>query len=323
MTEVGELRFDGRVAVVTGAGGGLGRRYALDLAARGARVLVNDVGCAPTGDGASTAPADAVVGEIRSAGGVALADTTDVGAADGGDAIVGACLDAWGRVDVVVNNAGIVRPGPVATVGRAAFEAVLATHLHGSIAVAAGAWPHMAAAGYGRIVNTSSSSVFGTDHVSTYVAAKSAVLGLTTSMACEGAAAGIKVNAVMPTAMTRLTAGIPNDELRALLDQHFPPETVSPLVLLLAHADAPCSGAIFAAGGGHFARVALAIGQGHVTADLTPEAVRDAFDTVRDMAGGTFPASTDDATGFVMARVLGRAAAPGVAALRPATPGRS
>jgi hypothetical protein len=127
----------------------------------------------------------------------------------------------------------------------------------------------------------------------------------------------------MPTAMTRLTAGIPNDELRALLDQHFPPETVSPLVLLLAHADAPCSGAIFAAGGGHFARVALAIGQGHVTADLTPEAVRDAFDTVRDMAGGTFPASTDDATGFVMGRVLGRAAAPGVAALRPATPGRS
>jgi NAD(P)-dependent dehydrogenase (short-subunit alcohol dehydrogenase family) len=318
-----ELWFDGRVAVVTGAGGGLGRRYALDLAARGARVLVNDVGCAPTGDGVSTAPADAVVDEIRSAGGVAMADTTDVGGPGGGDAIVGACLDAWGRVDVVVNNAGIVRPGPVASVGRAAFEAVLAAHLHGSIAVAAAAWPHMVAAGHGRIVNTSSSSVFGTDHVSTYVVAKSAMIGLTTSMACEGAAAGIQVNAVMPTAMTRLTSGIPNDELRAVLDEHFPPETVSPLVLLLAHADAPCSGAIFAAGGGHFARVALAIDQGHVTADLTPEAVRDAFDTVSDMAGSGFPASTDDATGFVLARVLGAAAGPGVANLRPPTPVRS
>ena len=112
-----DLGFDGRVAVVTGAGGGLGRRYALDLAARGARVLVNDVGCAPTGDGASPAGAEAVVDEIRSAGGVALADTADVGAAVGGDAVVGACIDAWGRVDIVVNNAGIVRPGPVASVG--------------------------------------------------------------------------------------------------------------------------------------------------------------------------------------------------------------
>lgn len=318
-----ELRFDGRVAVVTGAGGGLGRRYALDLGARGARVLVNDVGCAPTGDGSSTGPAEAVAEEIRSAGGMALADTTDVGAAGGGDAIVAACLDAWGRVDIVVNNAGIVRPGPVASVGRPAFEAVLATHLHGSIAVAAAAWPHMAAAGYGRIVNTSSSSVFGTDHVSTYVVAKSAVIGLTTSMACEGAEAGIKVNAVMPTALTRLTAGIPNDELRAVLDQHFPPETVSPLVLLLAHADAPCSGAIFAAGGGHFARVALAVAQGHVTAAPSPEDVRDAFGAVWDMAGCCFPTSTDDATGHVMGRVLGRAARPGVATLRPATPVRS
>lgn len=318
-----DLRFDERVAVVTGAGRGLGRCYALDLAARGARVLVNDVGCAPTGDGASAGPAEAVVDEIRTAGGVAIADTTDVGAPGAGVAIVGACLDAWGRVDVLINNAGIVRPGPVASVGRAAYEAVLATHLHGSIAVAAAAWPHMAAAGYGRIVNTSSSSVFGTDHVTTYVVAKSSMIGLTTSMACEGAPAGIKVNAIMPAAMTRLTAGIPNDELRAILDERFQPETVSPLVLLLAHADAPCSGEIFAAGGGHFARVALAISHGLVTADLTPEAVRDAFDTVQDLAGGAFPAATDDATGFVIERVLGRPAEPGVAGVRPPTPVRS
>ena len=167
--------------------------------------------------------------------------------------------------------------------------------------MAAAAWPHMAAAGYGRIVNTSSSSVFGTDNVSTYVVAKSAVIGLTTSMACEGAEAGIKVNAVMPTAMTRLTAGIPNDELRAVLDEHFPPETVSPLVLLLAHADVPCSGAIFAAGGGHFARVALAVGQGQVTA--APDAPRRCG--TRSTPCGTwraagFPASTDDATGHVI-----------------------
>lgn len=319
-----DLGFDGRVAVVTGAGGGLGRRYALDLASRGARVLVNDVGCAPTGDGASPAGAEAVVDEIRSAGGVALADTTDVGAAGGGDAVVGACIDAWGRVDIVVNNAGIVRPGPVASVGRAAFEAVLATHLHGSISVAAAAWPHMAAAGYGRIVNTSSSSVFGTGHVSTYVVAKSALIGLTTSMAAEGAGCGIRVNAIMPTAMTRLTAGIPNEELRALLDAHFPPETVSPLVLLLVHADAPCSGALFAAGGGHVARVALAVGRGHVTAEPTPEAVRDAFDAVWDMAGCCFPETTDDATSFVLARVLGQEAGPAAEKLRPAdTPGES
>jgi NAD(P)-dependent dehydrogenase (short-subunit alcohol dehydrogenase family) len=320
---VAELGFDERVAIVTGAGGGLGRRYALDLAARGARVLVNDVGCAPTGDDASAAPAQAVVDEIRAAGGVAIAEATDVGAAGAGEAIVGACLEAWGRVDAVINNAGIVRPGPLASVGRAAYEAVLATHLHGSIAVAAAAWPHMAAAGFGRIVNTSSSSVFGTDHVSTYVVAKSAMIGLTTSMACEGAGVGIKVNAIMPTAMTRLTAAIPNDELRAVLDERFQPETVSPLVLLLAHADAPCSGAVFAAGGGHFARVALAVGPGLVTADLTPEAVRDAFDTVQDLAGCAFPAATDDATGFVIERVLGRPAEPGVARVRPAAPVRS
>jgi NAD(P)-dependent dehydrogenase (short-subunit alcohol dehydrogenase family) len=317
---VADLRFDDRVAVVTGAGGGLGRRYALDLAARGARVLVNDIGCAPTGDGASATPAEAVVDEIRPAGGVALADTSDVGAVGGGDAVVGACIDAWGRVDIVVNNAGIVRPGPVASVGRAAFEAVLATHLHGSIAVAAAAWPHMAVAGYGRIVNTSSSSVFGTGHVSTYVVAKSAMIGLTTSMAAEGAACGITVNAIMPSAMTRLTAGIPNQELRALLDEHFQPDTVSPLVLLLVHADAPCSGAILAAGGGHVARVALAVGQGLVIADPTPEAVRNAFDTVWDMTDSSFPESTDDATGFILGRVLGREAGHGSAAIRPATP---
>jgi NAD(P)-dependent dehydrogenase (short-subunit alcohol dehydrogenase family) len=280
-----ELRFDDRVAIVTGAGGGLGREYARLLAARGAKVLVNDYGGDAVGRGRSEAPARAVAEEIVASGGVAAANAESVAESEGGAAIVEDALARWDRVDIVVHNAGIGG-------GTGAFEdlrddrmdRVLKTHLYGAFHVLRPAWRLMKARGYGRIVNTSSATALGVDGSFDYPTAKAGLIGLTRSLACEGASLGIRVNAIMPLAYTRMAAGVPNAEIRSWMERTFPPHKVAPLVAWLCHECVPVSGEIFSVGGGRAARVTTNVYPGLKEDEPTPESIRAGWDTV--MAGG-------------------------------------
>jgi NAD(P)-dependent dehydrogenase (short-subunit alcohol dehydrogenase family) len=296
-----ELRFEGQVAVVTGAGGGLGRAYARQLAERGARVVVNDLGGAPEGGGASTTPAELVAKEIRAAGGEALADAHDV--ISEGDAIVETALDAWSRIDILVNNAGIAGWGEFHEIPPADYDRMIDTHYRGTIHVTRRAWRSMVDAGYGRVINTSSNTLFGAAGRSHYISAKGAVLGLTRALAQEGRAHGIAVNAVMPVAYTRLTARIPEEALRTWFESNFKPEQVAAFIAWLAHEEAPCSGETFLVGGGRAARVVLAEAAGFAGAE-TPEDYRDHFDRV--MAIDDFSALSSAAEELLfMARQVG------------------
>jgi len=246
-------RFDGQVAIVTGAGGGLGRAHALLLAAEGASVVVNDYGGDPHGNPGSSAMADAVVAEIRAAGGTAVADASDVAVAAAD--VVAAALDAFGGLHVVVNNAGISGGGTLETISVADYDRMLAIHLGGTLAVSRAAWPVLRAQGYGRIVNTSSASVFGLPGTSAYITAKAAIFGLTRALGHDGVAVGIKVNAVMPSAYSRLTAQSP--EFAPIMEAGFPAAKVAPFVGALASREVPCTGETFVVGGGRAARVVL------------------------------------------------------------------
>jgi NAD(P)-dependent dehydrogenase (short-subunit alcohol dehydrogenase family) len=283
-----ELRFDGQVAIVTGAGGGLGAAHARLLASRGARVVVNDYGGNTHGAGASTTPADEVVAEINSAGGEAVASYDSVITAPAGLAIVRTALDAFGRIDIVVANAGISGGGRFGEIPSESVERMVDTHLIGAFNVLQPAWPHMTEQGYGRIVLTTSGSVFGTASAP-YVSAKAGVFGLARSLSSDGHAHGIKVNAIMPVAYSRMTAQIPDDGFRTWIERHFPPHKVSPLVALLAHRDAPCTGETFSVGGGRVARVVLGVGPGWHTPDPTPEAFLEHFDEVLATEPLVFP----------------------------------
>jgi NAD(P)-dependent dehydrogenase (short-subunit alcohol dehydrogenase family) len=274
-----ELRFDGQVAIVTGAGGGLGAAHAKLLASRGARVVVNDYGGSTHGAGSSSEPADAVVAEIRAAGGEAVATYDSVVTAAAGLAIVRTALDTFGRIDIVVANAGISGGGRFGEIPSESVERMVDTHLIGAFNVVQPAWPHMTAQNYGRVVLTSSGSVFGTASAP-YVSAKAGVFGLARSLSSEGRALGIKVNAIMPVAYSRMTAQIPDDDFRTWIERNFPPHKVSPLVALLAHEAAPCTGETFSVGGGRVARVVLGVGPGWHTPDPSPEAFLEHFDDV-------------------------------------------
>jgi NAD(P)-dependent dehydrogenase (short-subunit alcohol dehydrogenase family) len=272
-----ELRFDGQVAIVTGAGGGLGAAHARLLAQRGARVVVNDYGGNTHGTGSSTAPADEVVAEINDNGGHAVASYDSVITAAAGLAIVRTALDAFGRIDIVVANAGISGGGTFGEIPSESVERMVDTHLIGAFNVVQPAWTHMTAQNYGRVVLTTSGSVFGTASAP-YVSAKAGVFGLARSLSSEGRAHDIKVNAIMPVAYSRMTAQIPDDVFRTWIERNFPPDKVSPLVALLAHRDAPCTGETFSVGGGRAARVVLGVGPGWHTPDPTPETFLDHFD---------------------------------------------
>ncbi|MCR9093786.1 MAG: SDR family NAD(P)-dependent oxidoreductase [bacterium] len=293
------IRFDERVALVTGAGNGLGREHALLLAARGARVLVNDYGGDTVGRGRSEAPAEAVVREIEAAGGEAVANAGSVAESADGAAMVEQALDLWGRIDVVVHNAGIGGgTGPFEDVRDEHVDAVFKTHLYGAIHVLRPAWRHMKASGYGRIVNTSSSTALGVDGSFDYPAAKAGLLGLTRSLAREGATLGIKVNAIMPLAYTRMAAGVPNKEIRDWMSATFPAHRVAPLVAWLCHEDVPVSGDIFTVGGGRAARVTTNVYPGYRADDDRPESFRDHWDEV--MAGGDPQIALDGTTDAAM-----------------------
>ncbi|MDE2618085.1 MAG: SDR family NAD(P)-dependent oxidoreductase [Burkholderiales bacterium] len=239
------IDFKGRVAIVTGAGGGLGRQHALALARRGARVVVNDLGGARDGSGGSASAAQQVVDEIRAAGGEAMANAASVTDFEAVQAMVQQAVDAWGRVDILVNNAGILRDKSFAKMDLADFRLVLDVHLMGAVHCCKAVWPHMTAQKYGRIVmTTSSSGLYGNFGQSNYGAAKLALVGLMQTLSLEGAKHDIRVNSLAPTAATRMTEDLmPAEVLRALQ-----PEAVVPAMLVLASEGAPtrttlCAGA--------------------------------------------------------------------------------
>jgi len=293
---VSELRFDGKVAVVTGGGRGLGRTHARLLAERGCRVLVNDPGVTTAGSQSGERPADEVAREITEAGGEAVADHHSV--VGEADAIVAHASDEWGRIDVVVNNAGISGGGPFVTIPKEHFDLMLATHLGGTIDVTRAAWPHLVAAGNGRVVNTSSPAMFGGAGTSHYITAKAALFGLNRALAREGAPLGIHSNAIMPTAYTRLTAQIPEDDFRSFLVDFYPPEAVSPFVVWLAHADTDVNGEAFSVGGGRAARVFLGEAAGAIADEPTPEAWAAKRDELLTIGEYGVPATMGDEVRF-------------------------
>ncbi|GAA5041227.1 NAD(P)-dependent dehydrogenase (short-subunit alcohol dehydrogenase family) [Thermocatellispora tengchongensis] len=272
-----DLRFDGKVAVVTGAGHGLGRAHALLLAERGAKVVVNDLGGALDGTGASAGPADEVVEVITKNGGEAVANADNVATPEGAEGIVRAALDAFGRIDIVVNNAGILRDKSFGKMSVEDFDAVLAVHVRGSYLVSRAAFPHMKEQAYGRVVNTSSpAGLFGNFGQANYATAKMGLVGLTKTIGIEGARANIKANAIAPVAWTRMTESL----LPAEFESKLTPERVSALVAFLAHESCPVSGEVFSVGGGRVARVFVAEGPGWRKEDLTVEDIRDNWDSI-------------------------------------------
>jgi NAD(P)-dependent dehydrogenase (short-subunit alcohol dehydrogenase family) len=281
---VSEHRFDGRVAIVTGAGRGIGRAYALLLAERGASVAVNDLGGSMEGGGRDAEPAAAVVAEIVAAGGAALADTNDVSTVDGAQALVDAAVERFGRVDVLVNNAGIIRWAGFPDADADNLASHLAVHVGGSFNTTRAAWPHMVEQEYGRIVMTTSAGIFGLPNNVAYATAKGAVVGLTRSLATAGRKHGIKVNLIAPAATTRM-AGDPG------AGPVMPPGAVAPMVAFLAHDDCPVSGEIYAAGAGRFARMFIAstVGYVHAGSEPTIEDVAQHWDAINDEPGYYVP----------------------------------
>jgi NAD(P)-dependent dehydrogenase (short-subunit alcohol dehydrogenase family) len=275
---------------VTGAGGGLGRDYALLLAENGAKVVVNDLGGARDGTGSGSAMADAVVEEIRSAGGEAVASHASVATAEGAASIVATALDAYGAIHGLVNNAGILRDTSFAKMTAEEWDLVVQVHLYGGFHVTKAAWPHFREQGFGRVVMAASTSgLFGNFGQANYGAAKNGLVGLVNTLALEGARSDILVNAVAPMAATRMTADVAPQEL---LDK-LPPEFVSPVVAHLLTEESTTTGSVFVAGGGQVYRVALFQNSGVLfEKPPTMDQVAESWDAITGMDGavlGTNP----------------------------------
>ncbi|HVW82261.1 MAG TPA: SDR family NAD(P)-dependent oxidoreductase [Mycobacteriales bacterium] len=298
-----EITFDGRVAIVTGAGGGLGRTYALEMARRGAKVVVNDLGGSVDGTGGDDTAAQKVVDEIKSAGGEAVPSYDSVSTPEGGENIVKTAVDAFGKVDVVINNAGILRDKSFAKLEWPDLDAVLDVHLKGAFYVSQPAFKVMKENGYGRFVFTSSNAgVFGNFGQANYAAAKMGLVGLSNVLAIEGAKAGIKSNVVCPVAATRMTMELLGDAASALQA-----ESVTPLVTFLASEACDLTHETFSAAGGRYARVFIGLaqgwygGKGHVP---TAEDVLDNLEQIEKQDGYIVPTSIQDELGALLG-VLG------------------
>ncbi|MFQ5966011.1 MAG: SDR family oxidoreductase [Acidimicrobiia bacterium] len=299
-----DLHFDGRVAIVTGAGGGLGRTYALELARRGARVVVNDLGAAVDGTGATASAADAVVSEITDAGGEAVANYDSVATPEGGRAISETARESFGSIDVVINNAGILRDRSFANLTTDEIDAVIDVHLRGAFHVTQPAFQVMKEKGYGRIVFTSSpSGIFGNFGQANYGAAKAGIVGLSNTLAIEGQKYNIRSNVIAPVAKTRMT-----EELLGPLAAMVEPELVTPLVVYLASEECELTHQAFSVGGGRFARVFVGVGQGWVAKPgsvPTPEEVRDHMAEISDITTFETPESNSEDLSLLLQALQG------------------
>ena len=272
------IRYDDRVAIVTGAGGGLGRSHAIELAKRGAKVVVNDLGGSVDGEGQNTEAALAVVAEIEAAGGTAMAHPANVADAEQVADMVNKTMERWGRVDILVNNAGILRDKSFSKMELADFDAVLAVHLIGSVNCTKAVWDIMKGQEFGRIVMTSSSSgLYGNFGQTNYGAAKLGVVGFMNTLVQEGAKYNIRVNALAPTAGTRMTEGLMSEQAFNLLT----PETVTPAVLFMVSDDAPTH-TILAAGAGAYAvaKIVETDGMWLPESEQTPEGIAANWDAI-------------------------------------------
>jgi NAD(P)-dependent dehydrogenase (short-subunit alcohol dehydrogenase family) len=287
------LRFDNRVVIVTGAGRGVGRAHALAFAERGAAVVVNDLGSAADGDGIEPEPVAAqVVAEIRAAGGRAVADTGDVSDGSQATALVERAINEFGRIDVVVNNAGIDATIALDDVTPALLERYLAVHVVGTQQVTAAAWPHLRAQGYGRVlVTTSSAGYWGLAEALPYATAKGALHGLAQTLSAEGAPDGITVNAIAPFAYSRLAVSRTSSRpsFLATIERDFPAAAVAPVALWLSHESTHVTGCAFEVGGGIVCRTFVGQAAGISVAGLTPEDLRDRADEVLDVSAFTVP----------------------------------
>src|SRR5215471_5819460 len=285
-----DLGFDGKVAIITGAGGGLGRSHALGLARRGALAAVNDLSSTVARTGSGTTAAQAVVDEIAAAGGEAVANYDSVATPEGGRAIVQTALDTWGHIDIVINNAGILRDASFKNMDADKVSAVLDVHLRGAFNVTQPAWEHMRNQNYGRIVSTASGAgVFGNFGQTNYGAAKMGLVGLTRVLAVEGAKNNIKANAIAPIAKTRLT-----EQLLGPAADALDPNLVTPLVAYLVSEQCQLTHEIFDVGGGRYARVFVGLGRGWTAKKgqvPSPEEIAANLDSIRSTEGYTIPDS--------------------------------
>ncbi len=287
-----KLTYDGKVAVITGAGGGLGRQHALLLASRGALVVVNDLGGSIDGAGADASAAQKVVDEIRAAGGEAVANHDSVSTPEGGEGIIQTAIDAYGRVDIVINNAGILRDKTFHNMTPELVDPVIDVHLKGAFNVTRPAWIRMREQGYGRIVSTSSAAgIFGNFGQANYGAAKMGLVGFSRVLAAEGAKYNIKANTIAPLALTRMT-----ENLMGAIGDKLDPSLVTPIVAWLSHEDCDVSGEIYSVGGGRVARVFIGETQGFYKPDLSLEDIRDNWTQIRNTDGYVIPANLPEET---------------------------
>jgi len=296
-----DLGYDGKVAIITGAGGGLGRSHALELAKRGARIVVNDLGGSVTGDGSDKGAAQHVVEEIEALGGEAVANTDSVSTPEGGKAIVQTAVDAFGTVDIVINNAGILRDKTFHNLTPDLLTPVIDVHLLGAFYVTQPAWLIMREKSYGRVINTSSNSgILGNFGQSNYGAAKMGLVGFTRVLANEGRKYNIKVNAIAPVAKTRMT-----EELLGGFGDKLAAEEVTPTVAFLAHEDCPVTGEIYSVAGGSVSRFFIGLTPGYYKNGHTVEDVRDNFDLIRNEENYIVPEGPQDELGKLLGLLSG------------------
>ncbi len=295
-----EIRYDGKVAIVTGAGAGIGRMYALELAKRGAKVVVNDLGGARDGSGAGTAAADQVADEIKGAGGEAAPNYESVATMEGGANIVKTAMDAFGRVDILINNAGILRDKSFLKMSEEEWDQIIAVHLKGAFCVTQPAMKIMKENNYGRIIFTSSTSgLYGNFGQTNYGAAKMGLVGIMNTLKLEGAKYNILVNTIAPTALSRLT----EDILPPGTGEKLKPQFNEPLVLYLCSEENTVSGMTFVMGAGWFGRTAIVCGPGVCIGDaerkITVEEIRDNFDRITSLDGAKPHDSGSDILGYM------------------------
>ena len=288
---MGDVNFENKTVVVTGAGNGLGKAYALEFANRGANVVVNDIGGSVNGEGSENAPADVVVKEINDNGGSAVANYDSVATKSGGESIIQSALTEFGGIHAVVNNAGILRDKSFAKMEEEDLNAIIDVHLKGTFFVCQPAFVQMKEQGFGRFVNVSSpSGLFGNFGQLNYGAAKMGIVGLTNVLAIEGAKYNIKANVIAPNAATRMTESLFGEDMANMLTV----DNITPLVVFLASEQCDITHEIFSAGGGRFSRVGISTDVGYFNSNASAEDIQENIEKIRDLSNSIYPTSLAD-----------------------------